>query len=163
MMKKYTFRLSRIGECLLVDGWDNRVVLSVLDKKNCGIMKDQKMEILESIAHADKHIMKQAKRIEELEAILSSSEAGQLDFAKEMRKIHKKQLKRIEELKGALVRIDNWAKAYSFSLSVLPELDFKKVAKVLKAAGLSLDEVSASNMRHVLAQVKDITKQVLKE
>jgi len=124
MMKKYTFRLSRIGECLLVDGWNNRVVLSVVDKKNCGITKDQKMEILESIACAS---------VEN------------------------------EKFRDALLRIDNWAKAYSFSLSVLPELDFKKVAKVLKAAGLSLDEVSASNMRHVLAQVKDITKQVLKE
>ena len=64
-------------------------------------------------------------------------------------------------LREALERIDNWAKAYP--LKVFPEPDLKKVAEVLKAAGLSLDAVSASNMRHVINQVKDITKQALKE
>ena len=56
--------------------------------------------------------------------------------------------KRIQELEAALERIDNWAKAYP--LKAFPEPDFKKVAEVLKAAGLSLDAVSASNMRHVI-------------
>jgi len=68
--------------------------------------------------------------------------------------------KRIKELEEALQRIDNWAKAYP--LKVFPEPDFKKVAEVLKAAGISLDTVSASNMRHVISQVKEITKQALK-
>lgn len=67
---------------------------------------------------------------------------------------------RIEELEDALQRIDNWAKAYP--LSVFPEPDFKKAAEVLKAAGLSLDAISASNMRHVITQVKDIVEQALK-
>ena len=61
----------------------------------------------------------------------------------------------------ALERLQTWAKAYP--LKVFPEPDFKKVAVVLKAAGLSLDSVSASNMRHVISRVKDITDQALKE
>jgi len=70
------------------------------------------------------------------------------------------QVERIQELEAALERIDNWAKAYP--LKVFPEPDFKKVAEVLKAAGLSLDAVSASNMRHVITGVKDIVEQALK-
>jgi len=61
----------------------------------------------------------------------------------------------------ALERLQTWAKAYP--LNVFPEPDFKKVAVVLKAAGLSLDAVSASNMRHVISRAKDITDQALKE
>lgn len=78
------------------------------------------------------------------------------------------KLKRIHALqtektryREALERIDTWAKAYP--LKVFPEPDFKKVAEVLKAAGLSLDTVSASNMRHVINGVKDIAEQALKQ
>lgn len=67
---------------------------------------------------------------------------------------------RIKELETALMRIDNWAKAYP--LKVFPEPDFKKVAQVLKAAGMSLDAISASNMRHVINGVKDIVEQAQK-
>ena len=67
----------------------------------------------------------------------------------------------LEKHRGALERIDSWIKAYP--LKMFPEPDFKKVAEVLKAAGLSLDEVSASNMRHVITKLKDITEQALKE
>ena len=65
-----------------------------------------------------------------------------------------------KKLREALVKIDIWAKAYP--LKAFPEPDLKKVAKVLKDAGLSLDAVSASNMRHVINGVKDITEQALK-
>jgi hypothetical protein len=46
-------------------------------------------------------------------------------------------------------------------LEVFPELsreDWARVAEVLKAAGLSLDRVSASNMRHVITRVGDIAR-----
>jgi len=72
-----------------------------------------------------------------------------------------KPTKELERTKEALQRIDNWAKAYP--LRVFPEPDFKKVAEVLKAAGLSLDAVSASNMRHVIKGIKDIAEQALKD
>lgn len=63
---------------------------------------------------------------------------------------------RIERLEEALHRIVQWADAYP--LDVFPEPDFKKVNEVLKAAGLSLDQVSASNMRHVVNGVGDIAR-----
>ena len=70
------------------------------------------------------------------------------------------QAEEIERKNKALVRIDTWAKAYPLKVFLKP--DFKKVAEVLKAAGLSLDAVSASNMRHVISGVKDIVDQALK-
>ena len=62
----------------------------------------------------------------------------------------------IEILRDKLYRIKQWAEAYP--LNVFPEPDFKKVAKVLKENDLSLDAVSASNMRHVINGVKEIIK-----
>ena len=53
-----------------------------------------------------------------------------------------------------LRKIKDWVGAYP--LEVFPEPDFKKVAKVLKENGMSIDCVSASNMRHVLNGIKDI-------
>lgn len=66
-----------------------------------------------------------------------------------------------ERHETALQRIKQWADAYP--LDVFPEPDFKKVNEVLKAAGLSLDQVSASNMRHVVKGVGDIASQSLME
>ena len=65
-----------------------------------------------------------------------------------------------KELESALHKIDNWAKAYP--IKAFPEPDLKKAAKVLKAAGLTLDAISASNMRHVINRVKEIVEVVLK-
>ena len=39
----------------------------------------------------------------------------------------------------------------------------KKARKALKAAGMTLDAISAENMRHVLDGVKDIVSEALKE
>jgi hypothetical protein len=64
-----------------------------------------------------------------------------------------------ETLADALERIDKWAKAYP--LDIFPEPDFKRVRELLEAGGITLDAVSASNMRHVIAQVKDITATAL--
>ena len=71
-----------------------------------------------------------------------------------------KDVERIKELESALHKIDNWAKAYP--IKAFPEPDLKKAAKVLKAAGLTLDAISASNMRHVINGVKEIVEQALK-
>lgn len=53
-----------------------------------------------------------------------------------------------------LHRIETWCNAYP--LSVFPEPDFAKAHEVLKAAGMTLDAISASNMRHVLKGVAAI-------
>ena len=66
---------------------------------------------------------------------------------------------RIEELESALRRIDTWAKAYPLDVFLKPDL--KKAHQVLKAAGMTLDAISADAMRHVLDGVKDIVKQAL--
>src|SRR5690606_36278180 len=52
---------------------------------------------------------------------------------------------RIDVLEDALTRILNWAEAYP--LDVFPEPDFQAVQAALQNAGISLAQVSASNMR----------------
>ena len=65
----------------------------------------------------------------------------------------------VEALEDALQRIANWSDAYP--LDVFPEPDFKKAHEVLTAAGMTLDAISASNMRHVVEGVGHIAKAAL--
>ena len=53
-----------------------------------------------------------------------------------------------------LARIENWCKAYP--LDVFPEPDFTLVRQLLEAGGVTLDAVSASNMRHVVEGIARI-------
>lgn len=48
-----------------------------------------------------------------------------------------------------LAELDGWESAYP--LSAFPEPDLKRAAELLKAGGMTLDAVSASNMRHVVS------------
>jgi len=66
-----------------------------------------------------------------------------------------------DKYEATLEKIQQWAKAYP--LESFPEPDFKVVAKILKNNNLSLDEVSASNMRYVITQVLSIVDEALKE
>ena len=66
-----------------------------------------------------------------------------------------------DELEAAFAKIKNWTKAYP--LQVFPEPDFKKAATVLKAAGINIEAISASNMRHVLEGVKGIVEKAQKK
>jgi hypothetical protein len=59
---------------------------------------------------------------------------------------------------NALDRIDQWAEAYP--LDIFPEPDFKKARELLEAGGMTIDSVSASNMRHVITSVKTILEPV---
>ena len=68
---------------------------------------------------------------------------------------------RVERLEDGFEKIAQWAKAYP--LDVFPEPDFEKAAQVLKDAGLTLDGISASNMRHVIEGVGEIAKEALAE
>lgn len=65
-------------------------------------------------------------------------------------------VERLERAEGALEQIETWSQAYP--LAVFPEPDWKRVHEVLKAAGLRLDQVSASNMRHVITKVAEIAR-----
>jgi hypothetical protein len=64
-----------------------------------------------------------------------------------------------EQLINGYVRLQNWSDAYP--LKVFPKPDLKKAAKVLKDAGMTLDSISADNMRHVLEGIKDIIAESL--
>jgi hypothetical protein len=69
------------------------------------------------------------------------------------------QQERIEELEEALHKIESWSRAYP--LKVFPEPDFKKAAELLAAGGMTLDAISASNMRHVIEGVGKIAREAL--
>ena len=60
----------------------------------------------------------------------------------------------LKELQEKIHKIKIWINAYP--LSVFPEPDFQKAHKVLKQHGMTLDAISASNMRHVLEGSKNI-------
>ena len=62
-------------------------------------------------------------------------------------------------LEEALQRLDDWSRAYP--LKNFPEPDFAKAAKLLKAGGMSLDAIGASNMRHAIEGVGEIARAAL--
>lgn len=111
----------------------------------------------------------QGAKVAELERELAESRrapaAGDaLERANEERvRLHNELLaarRDAERMEDALHQIKQWSLAYP--LSVFPEPDFKRVAEVLKAAGITLDAVSASNMRHVITRVQAIVDAALR-
>ena len=66
---------------------------------------------------------------------------------------------RVEGQEDGLQRIVAWSEAYP--LDVFPEPDFKKAHELLKAGGMTLDAISASNMRHVVEGVGKIATEAL--
>lgn len=66
---------------------------------------------------------------------------------------------RLDQLENALRRIAEWAEAYP--LSIFPEPDLKKAARVLKDGGMTLDAISAHAMRHVVEGVGKIARDAL--
>lgn len=92
---------------------------------------------------------------EDVRAELVGSLAGIIRLAAAERKVD--QIK--ERMEDALQRISDWAQAYP--LSMFPEPDFALAAKVLEGAGISLGNIGASNMRHVITQVQAIATAAL--
>lgn len=64
-----------------------------------------------------------------------------------------------ERMNDALQQIKTWSLAYP--LSIFPEPDFAKAHEALTAAGMTLDAISASNMRHVITRVQAIADAAL--
>lgn len=87
-------------------------------------------------------------RIKQLEAALQDR---QLQYER-LDALYKKIRETLEAKQAVLDKIENWCKAYP--LEAFPEPDLKKAAKVLKAAGMTLDCISASNARHVLRGIQ---------
>lgn len=73
--------------------------------------------------------------------------------------IHDEALTKLDRCQDALQEIINWSQAYP--LQTFPEPDFEKAAKVLKDAGMTLDAISASNMRHVVTRASEIAREAL--
>jgi lipopolysaccharide biosynthesis regulator YciM len=65
-----------------------------------------------------------------------------------------------ERQEDALNRLQEWARAYP--LECFPEPDLKKAHQLLLAGGMTLDAISASNMRHVITQVAAIVDEAQK-
>ena len=59
-----------------------------------------------------------------------------------------------ERLNDTLDELVQWSDAYP--LTAFPEPDFTKAHKVLRENGMTLDAISASNMRHVIKGVREI-------
>lgn len=60
----------------------------------------------------------------------------------------------IDELREVFANLHDWIEAYP--LQVFPEPDFSKAHTLLQAGGMTLDAISASNMRYVLNGVAEI-------
>lgn len=90
--------------------------------------------------------MTRAQR-DELQAVIDTTGMSRLEW-----------LQAAAELRAqdALWQILRWYNAYP--LNVFPEPDFKQVRELLATGGISLDSVSASNMRHVLEGIAEIAK-----
>ena len=67
----------------------------------------------------------------------------------------------LERYQSALLSIAQWADAYP--LDIFPEPDFARAAQVLREAGMTLDAISASNMRHVIKGVGDIVREAISQ
>lgn len=88
------------------------------------------------------------------------------DLLKENERLKMQLAKAIEQaerfergwyLRGdVLEALEAWANAYP--VSVFPEPDFGKAREALKSAGISLDAISASNMRYVINGVRELVK-----
>lgn len=61
---------------------------------------------------------------------------------------------RADAAEAKLQQIKVWCDAYP--LAIFPVPDFAKAHELLQAGGMTLDAISASNMRHVLKGVREI-------
>ena len=61
----------------------------------------------------------------------------------------------------ALQQIVAWSEAYP--LDIFPEPDWKRAGDLLRAGGISLGAISASNMRHVVEGVGKIARDALEQ
>lgn len=78
------------------------------------------------------------------------------NFARQLEREARENREAKEALEDKLLQIETWARAYP--LDVFPEPDLKRAREVLEAHGMTLDAISASNMRHVLNGIMDIAR-----
>jgi hypothetical protein len=66
-----------------------------------------------------------------------------------------------ERYREALEQIVAWSEAYP--PNIFGEPDWKRAGDLLRAGGISLDAISASNMRHVVTEVGAIARAALED
>ena len=106
----------------------------------------------------EKRIRELADEVAKLEDNLAISEASFDELSLTCDRLEA-SLEQMQAVVEAMRRIVQWSEAYP--LDVFPEPDFKKAHKLLKAGGMTLDAISASNMRHVVEGVGKIAKESL--
>lgn len=106
---------------------------------------DKYGELLGRNASKRSTIEAQAKEIERLKKVAH-------EFCDE---IHEKAIE-IERLNDSMHKINQWLEAYPVDL--FPEPDLEKAHKVLKENGINLGAISASNFRHIIKGIKELTE-----
>lgn len=97
---------------------------------------------------------------DEKDASLLWAEIRALRAALAQANVNAERFERGWYLRGdALEKLQQWAQAYP--IAVFPEPDLKRAHEVLTAAGITLDAISASAMRHVITQTTKIVDEGL--
>lgn len=78
-----------------------------------------------------------------------------------MARINNMLARKLAVYEQCLIEIQSWVKAYP--TEVFPEPDMVQVKGILEAAGLSLDAVSASNIRAALSGIRTLVDVALAE
>lgn len=99
----------------------------------------------QAMRQAAARLEEQAKEIERLKKVAH-------EFCDE---IHEKAIE-IERLNDSMHKINQWLEAYPVDL--FPEPDLEKAHKVLKENGINLGAISASNFRHIIKGIKELTE-----
>ena len=73
-----------------------------------------------------------------------------MEYEKEMKNLYEQ----IEGFQDKMYKIRIWIDAYP--VKIFPKPDFEKAHKVLTQHGMTLDSITASNMRYVLNGLKKI-------
>jgi hypothetical protein len=128
---------------------------SQLPSKEKVVTRMGEINAFESPAAANLYLAQGIREIERLQRELAARDKLIHQYqGDKYREIHRAAHEPCARHEDALSRIYQWAEAYP--LDVFPEPDFKKAHEVLQAAGMTLDAISASNMRHVITKVKEI-------
>ena len=87
------------------------------------------------------------------QALMEESLNQKLEIARLTRELADRD-RQAEKLSSLFEQIVGWCRAYP--LEVFPEPDFAKAREALAVANITIDAVSASNMRHVTKGIEDL-------
>lgn len=164
---------SRDCRCCCCDAWNNRkgIVLALLEQlqdseaaagmERMGFEKvEQTMTQKEIIEQAKENLREALGHISDENLEAREPIQASLDLLEQLQDSEAVAgMERIEKLEDALHQITTWSQAYP--IGIFPKPDLKKARKVLSQEGMTLDEISADAMRHVIEGVQKIIEKVL--